>query len=207
MDTFSTQTALIIFIKNSIPGKVKTRIGSVWGDVKALEIYFELQRITRAVCDEFEGPKYLYYSDGISPTDDWDPSIYNKNVQSGEELGDRMYQAFSNVLDRHPKAIIIGSDCPYLQLNDFLEAEKKLESRDLVIGPAGDGGYYLLALRHPYRELFDGVPWSKSEVLKTSLQIAGKLGLKTSFLRTLWDIDLPDDWTIYQMLQKEMRKR
>lgn len=207
MDTFSTQTALIIFIKNPVPGRVKTRIGKVWGDTKALQIYFELQQVTRDICNEFEGAKYLFYSDVITEADDWSPDYYSKNLQRGEGLGERMFNAFYSILSRHPKAIIIGSDCPYLQLNDLYEAEQKLDIADLVFGPAGDGGYYLLALKQPLRELFVGISWSQPEVLRTSLQIAQKLGLKTALLRTLWDIDLPGDWTLYQMLRKEHGKR
>lgn len=162
---------------------------------------------TQKVSLAFGGSRYLYYSDSIDADDSWDSSVFKKQLQCGSDLGQRMHNALQQVLSIHPKAMIIGSDCPYLDLKDLEEAEQKLDIFDLVVGPAGDGGFYLLALKKPFEALFKERLWSHPAVFKETCQIAKNMSLKTALLRTLWDIDTSQDWNYFQMLNSSGTKR
>ena len=97
----------------------------------------------------------------------------------------------------HSKAVIIGTDCPAIGPNIVGEALSRLEYNQAVIGPSLDGGYYLLALKEVYPELFLEMEWSNERVLEESLQRAENLGIKTSLLESLRDIDHASDLDHY----------
>lgn len=159
----TTENALIIFIKNPQLGKVKTRLAKTVGDEKALEIYLELSKITRENCQILRGVQsYVFYSDFINKNDEWSNDIFEKAMQSGDDLGDRMLNAFTFILQNHSKACIIGSDCPTLSAAILEAAFETLDNHDFVVGPSTDGGYYLLGMNAP-QHLFDNKTGNKSE--------------------------------------------
>ncbi|MBK8954688.1 MAG: TIGR04282 family arsenosugar biosynthesis glycosyltransferase [Saprospiraceae bacterium] len=207
MDGIVSKTALVIFVKNLVPGRVKTRIASQSSDENACHVYEALQRITATVCNVYDGPKYLYYSDFIADQDLWSSNIYTKKAQSGVDLGSRMLHAFEEILAVHDSAMIIGSDCPYLKSEDLIRAGKDLENSDLVLGPAGDGGFYLIGSKNSHPELLLNREWSQPNVFGLTARIATKLGLKTSVLRMLWDIDTLADWQFYLQYNSPGSKR
>lgn len=184
---------LIIFIKNPILGNVKTRISKTMGKEKALEIYNKLSQITRQNVLNVKAEKQLYYSDKIEQ-DDWDEQQFTKFVQKGDDLGKRMYNAFSYSLSFDKKAVIIGSDCPTLAPLHIEKAIEQLDKNDVVIGPSADGGYYLLALKKAVWELFDGIDWSTDKVFRQTLDKIKKLNLSVYTLEVLNDIDTQQDW-------------
>ena len=183
------QTAIIVFLRNPEPGKVKTRLAAEIGDHQAYLIYKRLLEITRSVLDQVDADKWLFYSEFIGD-DDWSKDRYHKEIQKGNDLGERMANAFLKVLQNgYKRVLIIGSDCPGLQVADIEEAIRGLEEKDLVFGPALDGGYYLLGMKDLYMSMFQEIPWSESDVLKISMKKAEESGLTYSCIETRRDID------------------
>ncbi|MBL7726081.1 MAG: glycosyltransferase, partial [Dinghuibacter sp.] len=123
--------ALIIFIRNPILGKVKTRLAADTGNEQALDIYRELLRHTRETAAAVQCTRYLFYSDFINENDEWPATLFQKRVQSGNNLGERMYQAFAEVLATHPSAVIIGSDCYALRPEHIATALEQLTNNDV----------------------------------------------------------------------------
>lgn len=114
--------------------------------------------------------------------------------QEGEDLGERLAAAFSELLAApEDRAVVIGADCPDLDATMIGEAFTALERRDLVLGPSRDGGYYLIGLRRPSPTLFKGVSWGTDRVLAQTLERAERAGLRVGTLGTLDDIDTPED--------------
>ncbi|MBV6472793.1 MAG: hypothetical protein JPMHGGIA_01054 [Saprospiraceae bacterium] len=187
-------TALIVFVRNPVAGKVKTRLAAEVGNEKALAIYLELLAITRNLALEFDGPRYLYYSEALEAGDAWPAEHFNKRVQQGNSLGDRMHSALCEVLACHAAALLIGSDCPALRLSDLSDASASLRDADLVLGPAADGGYYLIGMKRPHACAFEGITWSSPGVLDQTLAVLDDEGLKWSLLRKLRDVDTYSDW-------------
>ena len=197
--------ALIIFIKNPILGKVKTRLAAAIGDREALVIYTELLRLTRTAALAYYAKAnrnlkiYLYYSDAATPHDDWDNRIFIKKTQlQVADLGARMKAAFAEVFtDGAQRAVIIGSDCPHL-MADILDAGfAALRNYDVTLGVAEDGGYYLLGLQEMQAILFDEMQWSTSTVATETLRRATENSLTVHLLPTLRDVDTIADWRVY----------
>ncbi len=185
--------ALVIFIKNPIEGKVKTRIAADAGDAAALEIYKNLLDHTRIVADQAEATRLLFYSERVVRLDKWSEKKYSKSVQSGNDLGERMLNAFKQTTE-YDKKIIIGSDCPGLTSEIIEEAYDALDFHDVVIGPAQDGGYYLLGMTNLVPELFQSIPWSTDQVLNETVRVLQNKRLLYKLLPTLRDVDTWEDW-------------
>ncbi len=189
---------LLIFIKNPEKGKVKTRIAQTAGEERALQIYLELLRHTREVCLQVDARRILFYSDFIPDKDDWPSHDFQKMVQHGADLGERMSNAFLLGLIRpDDKAVIIGSDCATLTKEIVEEAFAKLDDYPFVVGPATDGGYYLLGMQRHTPEIFQEIEWSTEEVLSATLQKIKALGETYFLLPELPDIDYEEDWEKY----------
>ncbi|GAB5551067.1 MAG: TIGR04282 family arsenosugar biosynthesis glycosyltransferase [Saprospiraceae bacterium] len=193
----STQTALIIFIKNPEKGKVKTRLASTVGDDRALEIYKALMSHTRDLASQTEANRYLFYSQFINAQDDWPENRFIKDLQIEGDLGAKMATAFQTVLAKHAKAIIIGSDCASLTQEIIQEAIQALDQHDFVLGPALDGGYYLLGMQYFEPTLFQDMPWSTEQVAPITKTRIKALGKTCFTLQELSDIDYEEDWNKY----------
>lgn len=191
--------ALIIFIKNPVLGKVKTRLAATVGDVTALEVYKELLDHTKKITLLIEADKFLFYADFLQREDEWPTDRFIKHLQKGNDLGERMYNAFKyTFLNKYQKVIIIGSDCVDLSTSDIEDAYLLLDDNDVVIGPAKDGGYYLLGMKELHQSLFKNISWGTSEVLKQTLSVCKKQHLNYSLLPTLTDIDVENDISFEQ---------
>jgi uncharacterized protein len=205
--THKSTKALIVFIKNPQKGKVKTRLARTVGDDKALEIYLELLQITLKNAQILRGPSedilnvkpYLFYSDFVNIHDEWSSEVFEKMVQSGQDLGERMLNAFKIVLEKHPAACIIGSDCPTLSVNILEQSFSNLNDSDYTIGPSTDGGYYLLGIRKgiAYENLFSNIEWSTPSVLTTTFERFDENKGSYTQLPVLTDIDEEKDWAAY----------
>ncbi|MDB5263841.1 MAG: glycosyltransferase [Adhaeribacter sp.] len=189
-----TKELLIIFIKNPVLGKAKTRLAATLGSEKALAIYHQLIIKTREITQNLPLSLALYYSDFIPDADDWDNPVYRKQVQSGADLGARMQQAFRDEFERgYNRICIIGSDCFELTSEIIINAFVKLEAQEVVLGPAQDGGYYLLGMQKLWPFLFNGKSWSTELVLKQTLADIQQQGLSVALLPLLTDIDEEKD--------------
>lgn len=189
--------ALIVFARAPVPGRVKSRLVPLLGEQGAARLHAHLvERTLRTAVAAAIGRVELYCSPGIN-------SPYFRKIQKRfriglrpqgrGNLGERMYRA----LRRHPGAVLIGSDCPALRPADLRAAARALRSgADAVLSPAEDGGYLLIGLcgqRRVPRRLFDGVSWGSGRVLEQTRRRLARLGWRWTELRTLWDVDRPDD--------------
>ncbi|MFZ4543018.1 MAG: TIGR04282 family arsenosugar biosynthesis glycosyltransferase [Saprospiraceae bacterium] len=186
--------ALLIFIKNPELGKVKTRLAAGLGDEKALQIYLQLQEMTRNLALQLDCKRYLFYSDSIDHTDNWLTEAFDKQIQAGGDLGQRMSRAFGSALMHHKKVVIIGSDCPEINVDIINTAFEKLDQNDIVIGPAKDGGYYLLGMKSFSPQLFEDITWSSNQVLHQTLDKIEQIGKTVDFCPILSDLDDIKDW-------------
>ncbi|OOG74863.1 TIGR04282 family arsenosugar biosynthesis glycosyltransferase [Algoriphagus sp. A40] len=193
-----SKAALMIFQKNAIPGKVKTRLAATVGDDLALEIYHWLVAYTHQVAREIKLDKFLFYSDFIPEDSNELFPGYQFEVQCGSNLGQRMCNAFEFLFAKgYSNVVIIGTDCPDLQVSDLNKAFLALSQNDLVIGPAKDGGYYLLGKSCFCPEIFKDIPWSTSRVLELTLDRADNANLNYEFLKILSDVDTFEDWKVF----------
>ena len=185
---------LLIFVKNPDKGRVKTRLARGVGDAKALAVYQDLLQITKSVADQIEVHRQVWYSRHISCQDLWAEGGYAKHIQQGEGLGQRMKGAFRKAYaDGFKKAVIIGSDCAELEPHIIRRAYRQLDDRQVVIGPARDGGYYLLGMAGFYPALFDGKEWSSSSVCAETVRQLEEKNIPYRLLPTLNDIDTEAD--------------
>ena len=180
---------LIIFVKNPVLGKVKTRLAEGTGAEKALEIYLQLLELTRKIAEKANCTKHVFYSDEIE-NDAWDDDKFNKHLQEGNDLGERMKKAFEKVFALGAKkAVIIGSDCPQLNSEIVNESFKILSQKDVTIGPAKDGGYYLLGMNKLHGFLFENKEWSTDSVFEDTVVDLMENRLSYGRLETLSDLD------------------
>ena len=194
-----TKSLLIIFYRNPKIGAVKTRLAATVGNQKALDIYRKLSLHTRAITENLKVDKIIFYSDAIDLMDIWSNATYLKAMQAGEDLGEKMKQAIVAAFETGYTSIcIIGTDCVDLTGEIIHEAFEELESVDAVIGPASDGGYYLLGMNKPYVEVFNNKHWSTDTVLQQTIDDFESLNLLYVKLEVLTDIDteddLPEEW-------------
>lgn len=127
----------------------------------------------------------------------WLGSDWNYAVQSGDDLGQRMDAALQEAWAAGSRQVlIIGTDCPDLQVAHLQQAVAALRTSDLVLGPAVDGGYYLVGLRAPRSELFENIAWGTDAVLRQTLDVARRLRLSVQQLAILPDVDEPEDLVV-----------
>ena len=187
-----SKNLLIIFTRNPELGKVKTRLSKSIGEDKALNIYKTLLNKTEKTIRDLNCDKIVYYSVKIRSNDIWDSSIYQKQQQDGNDLGMRMHNAFQEAFNNnYNKVVIIGSDLYELHSNHINDAFAALDKKEFVIGPAHDGGYYLLGMKYLYSQVFKNKDWGTSSVLQDTLNDLNKES--THLLETLNDIDVYDD--------------
>lgn len=198
-----SKNALIVFQKNPVLGKVKTRVAATLGEEQALEIYMQLLKHTYSMINHLQDiDTYIYFSDELESGMD---NIFVGNVQfrvqNGIDLGSRMKNAFEQILSEgYEKAVIIGTDCPGITNAIIHEAFEKLAFADVVFGPAMDGGYYLLGLKTTEINVFDHMTWSHQHVLSDSIKRLNLEQQTFTLLEMLSDIDNEADWEQYKNL-------
>ncbi len=192
--------AVIIFIRKPELGKVKTRLAKGVGQEKALEIYNKLLEHTRKESLKVDCDRFLFYEGEIDTQDQWSDSDFQKFVQCSGDLGSKMKHAFTIALAKYEQVLIIGSDCPEISHKDIERGFFELEEHDVVIGPARDGGYYLLGMSALQLFLFDDMPWSEENLLEESIIRVQDRGLQYALLKTKSDIDYKEDWEEFKHL-------
>ena len=183
---------LLVFTRNPELGKVKTRLAKTVGNATALKIYTFLLKRTRDIVVKVSADKAVYYSVKVRENDIWDASIFQKHQQVGEDLGIRMLHAFKNGFKAgYEKVIIIGSDLYDLTSETIENAIIALENNEVVIGPAEDGGYYLLGMNSLEEKIFKNKDWGTATVRKDTLEdLKDK---KVFLLGELNDVDVFED--------------
>lgn len=184
----------MIFVKNPEPGRVKTRLAKTLGDEKAYEIYLRLLYHTMKMASNADCVKEVWYSAFVDEEDLFNSKTFGKKLQSEGDLGKKMSMAFKSAFNEgYERVVIIGSDCPGITDTLIESAFELLAQNELVIGPANDGGYYLLGMSRFIPELFIGVPWSTDKVFGKTVEIAESKQVSLKELPVLVDIDNEDD--------------
>jgi len=201
----TSKNALIIFARNPELGKCKTRLAKVIGNEAALEIYKYLLNHTAEISKNIKADKFVFYSDDIKKEDLWNKDIFRKKLQYGTDLGARMENAFTELFQlNYEKVIIIGSDLLDLNTKHVNDAFELLENNELVIGPAKDGGYYLLGMKTLHLNVFKNKDWGTSTVFKETIKDIQNSNY--ALMEELNDIDTFEDIKPYQQLRKFYNK-
>ncbi|MES2775847.1 MAG: TIGR04282 family arsenosugar biosynthesis glycosyltransferase [Bacteroidota bacterium] len=194
--------AIIIFVRHPELGKVKTRLAKDIGDEAALQVYKNLLQHTHDIALQTQCDRFVFYADSVGENDLWEEANFIKKLQHGGDLGERMKQAFDTVFTLgYQHVIIIGSDCPELDTVLIENAFNRLGLYDAVIGPATDGGYYLLGLKVPFSPLFTNKNWSTDTVLADSINDIEIAQKSYWMLSPLSDIDTLADLVHHSQLR------
>lgn len=202
---------LCIFTKAPIPGQVKTRLIPTLGKEGACKLYEELILNTLRLSSVLGFAEVRLY---CTPTtthpflktcaDKFDIQLH---LQEGDDLGARMDKALSDSLDKFDNALVIGCDCPWMQKRDLEQALAVLSvEKRVVLGPATDGGYYLLGLSSSMPFLFEDMPWGQASVLRETKERLRSAGVNWSELDERRDLDRPEDIIEYRKLTASTKK-
>jgi len=195
---------LVVFAKSPLTGHCKTRLIPLLGDIRACEFYKSLLANCFDTISEFSNVDISIH---IHP-DTENPYLsqlrkkygYEYLSQQGDNLGERMFFSIQQSLKKHSQVVLIGSDCPAIDKDYIDTAFKQLKTHDIVFGPATDGGYVLIGAKKIDECIFRDIQWSTDQVLEQSLKQSASAGYTISLLKTLRDIDTPDDYLHYQAL-------
>ncbi|MFE1743968.1 TIGR04282 family arsenosugar biosynthesis glycosyltransferase [Coleofasciculus sp. H7-2] len=190
---------LIVFTRYPEPGKAKTRLIPVLGENGAANLHRQMTEHTLLQARELQSDRAtrveVYFTGGNQHLmQDWLGTDIIYQPQDEGDLGQRMKSAFQTAFAAGMEGVaIVGTDCPGLDAKIMAQAFEQLNGHDLVLGPATDGGYYLIGLRRVIPELFAGINWGTSEVREKTVAIAISLGLAVAYLPSLADVDRPED--------------
>ncbi|OGX91133.1 TIGR04282 family arsenosugar biosynthesis glycosyltransferase [Hymenobacter coccineus] len=190
---------LLVFAREPVLGRVKTRLAAGIGPAAALAVYRELLALTAAAVAGAQIPATLWLAeapavgDPAQPRPEW-PGLPWRVQPAADSLGGRMAQAFGEAFAAGAgRVVIIGTDCPGLSAELLRQAFDQLLRHEVVVGPAADGGYYLLGMNKLKAELLANKAWSTASVLPDTLADAARLGLRVAQLPTLSDVDSAAD--------------
>lgn len=185
---------LIIFTRNSVKGRVKTRLARTTGDDFALKVYRKLREITLDAISTVKADIAVYYDDHIPSNDIFSKRSTQSFLQEGSDLGIRMNNAFEKSFSMgYDSIVLIGTDCPGMNNRLLQEAFAILQTKLAVLGPSDDGGYYLVGLRKPLPGLFTNRTWSTDKVLQEARACLEENGVTYGLLPVLTDIDTEED--------------
>jgi len=185
---------LMVFVKNQIPGRVKTRLAAAIGEEKAFKVYKFLLEYTESVVKQVNAEVEIWYSDFVTTDDLWSVPGLKKKVQASGNLGKKMSHAFRTGFEKgYENIVVIGSDCHHLKTAHIENAFQKLKETDVVVGPSEDGGYYLIGMKRWHPGIFRDKSWSKNTLYNETLTAIDKENLSVSNLEVLNDIDTIED--------------
>lgn len=185
---------VIIFVRNVQIGKVKTRLAKTLGDEKALQVYIRLLDHTAQVVQQVQASKAVYYKTYIDEADEFMVPVFHKYLQQGQNLGERLEQAFIKSFARgFHQVVLIGCDCFDLEPKVVTEAFALLDQHDAVLGPTVKGGCYLLGLNRFHRNFFKQKDWNTNNVLVDLMLDLKKENLRYHLLPALTAVEEEED--------------
>ena len=199
---------LIVFTRYPEPGKTKTRMIPALGEEGAAQLQRKLTEHTLQQTKKLQSIRSVYiefhYAGGTQQLmSEWLGNSLTYYPQQEGNLGQRMKSAFKQAFAAgNHRVVTIGIDCPDIDELLLSQAFDLLKENELVLGPAEDGGYYLIGLTRLIPQLFEDISWGSSKVLAQTNYIVSKLGLNCDYLATLNDVDRPEDLSIWQKYQK-----
>ncbi|WP_066425601.1 TIGR04282 family arsenosugar biosynthesis glycosyltransferase [Anabaena sp. 4-3] len=199
-----TNQHLIIFTRYPEPGKTKTRLIPALGSVGAANLQREMTEYTISQALELQegiSIEVRFAGGNLQLMQEWLGSGLLYQCQGDGDLGVRMGRSLADAFQHNAQTVvIIGTDCPEANDQILAQAFTQLQTFDLVLGPAIDGGYYLIGLRRYIPELFCNIDWGTSQVLQQTIDIANQLHISYFYLPTLADIDRREDLLIWQRI-------
>ncbi len=188
---------LLIFTRYPEAGRVKSRLIPALGAEGAQSLHRRMTEHTLERLNCFADMEICYDGGGERRMREWLGNKLSYSSQGQGDLGKRLLHAFSRGFKQgEDKIVVVGTDCPDLTASHVQEAFGLLDKYDLVLGPAFDGGYYLICLRTLHKALFEDIPWGTNHVLQETLKRADLLNLKTVLLEKLADVDRPGDLAV-----------
>jgi rSAM/selenodomain-associated transferase 1 len=192
-----------IFARVPKAGKVKTRLIPALGEEGALAAYETLLNQISQNLQALQNVRvFCTPEQGENKLKKMFPKTLKYSLQIGDNMGSKLLNALDQLLKSSTSAVIIGADCQFVKEDDIRSAFDELRKNDVVLGPAKDGGYWLIGMRRLHSELFQEISWGTSTVFEQTLEKSHGLNLKTGILRELYDIDTPGDWEAFQQHQK-----
>jgi uncharacterized protein len=199
---------LVLFSRYPVPGQAKTRLIPVLGAGPAADLQREMTehtvRTARCLSAKTKALIELRF-DGATPSQmrRWLGPGLELRLQGEGDLGRRIIRAFEDAFaSGDHRVVIIGCDIPKLDARLLGFAFNALEEADLVLGPASDGGYYLIGLNRPTPELCQHIDWGTDQVLTQTVRVANRLGLRRTLLPELDDLDLPEDLPVWREVKQ-----
>ena len=195
---------LIIYSRYPEPGKTKTRMIPALGKEGAADLQRKMTEHTLNTARKLQGDRDInievHFAGGNEQLmSDWLGENINYIPQVTGDLGNKMRSSFKRAFDNNNKRVVtIGIDCPDISVENLNNAFNALQQKELVLGVAKDGGYYLIGLNKTIPELFKNINWGTDIVLEQTKAIATKLNLNMEYLTPLSDIDRPEDLAIWQ---------
>lgn len=192
-----------LFLKAPILGAVKTRLAKSLGDEDALGAYRELvEFLLKRI---HESKVHIHFTpEDVSLMEEWLGAGYIYHPQRGPGLGERLTHAMELEFKAGcEKLVFLGGDCPYVDQGRLEEAFAALDVSDVVIGPATDGGYYLLAVKQNRPELLQGIHWGTESVCEATLNICEQRGLSVTLLMEESDVDDLESWQAAKAFMSE----
>ena len=202
-NTTLLQQHLIIFTRYPESGKTKTRLIPALGDKEAAEVHRKMTERTISTATQCAttvplSVEICYEGSNEKSMIEWLGSGLHYTAQRGDDLGERMKNAFEVAFhDGADNVVLIGTDCPALTSQILLASFESLHTHDLVLGPAKDGGYYLIGMNRPIPQLFESVEWGTEKVLQQTRTIADRLNLSVGLVDVLDDVDRPEDLRVW----------
>lgn len=190
---------VILFVKNPVPGEVKTRLAATIGTPAAVALYHQLLDRIQSVVTQGEWDTQIWYGNDIPEIDRWSEAGFPRHKQQGADLGARMHHAFTEAFAAgYQRIILIGSDIPDITPALLEEGFVMLKKQDVLWGPTHDGGFYAIGLRKPQPHVLLHLRWSHPHVLRDSIARAESSKLSYALMPTLSDIDTEEDMHHWQ---------
>ena len=206
-----SQTCLIVFAKTPVRGSVKTRMRPFLSEEDCLRLHSLLLRLWLGRLREWDlgqVHKALFLTpleaEHAAPHLLDAPPRVAVETQQGNDLGDRLSHAFNRKWNEgFRKIVFIGTDSPALRIEDLHSAFEALETSEVVLGPATDGGYYLIGFSARLPMLFSGISWGTSEVFRETVQLLETSAIRWQRLRESFDLDTYEDLVNFDRVLKE----